>query len=420
MRYRFRNHPTMSGSTVTYGPCGTFVGLPPCYQPGKQWTWTSYERLESMLDVNTENYLRKQNRGEIIINPMVKEDVWYFRRPIHIDGEFQYVGGAIIRNAVQHNEANLGVPLITGESSWQTVDDFLQPYASERNVAIAKAWANVDQSEMMALASLGELPETLKWFGDLINRLINVIRMFSNKRRVLESIKKMKPGKSYYDKDLLDLWMEFRYAVRPLIFEASQLMAALKRQVEGKIRFTARGYHKVKVTDSYKKQYGTSWYHAKAEVTTVRESIYRAGVIYDFDTTLPPWISTFGLDQWIETGYELTTLSFALDWIFNVGDLLSSWSLPISCSPLGSWVSEDHNFLTIYECEDDPQANNHGWTTLLRHYDQGDFTEGRRIYRRQDEASRPLMPSLRLNLSVAKIVDLLAIGRSLYRTFLRR
>jgi len=417
MRYRIQNFSSSADSIVLYGFCQK-RNPPYCPQDDVTYPYISAAHQRAMCDIVTENFKARSAKGEVIINPLVSEE---FQMTLTLP-----YASAQINNNWDEGYFRQGNPLPFPYSAeaWLTscestvISDYLEQFEGERQIALAQAWANVDQSEVAMLASLGELPETLNWFKDLVGRLLKVLRVFSSRRALLQALK---PGKSTkkHSADMLDFWMEFRYAVRPLLFEAEQWRNALAKCFDGKIRFTARGYHSTEESttvdyDADPKSWITTSYYGSVK----RISDYRAGVLYDFDTTLPGWISTFGLDQLIETGWELTRLSFALDWIFNIGDVLSAWSLPMACSPLGSWVTEYHEFLHSVECS----VSTHDFADRnLSDVDTGDgeFYSVRKIKRRIVNPELSYFPRVRLNLSLAKLVDLVAIGRSICRSLFR-
>jgi hypothetical protein len=294
------------------------------------------------------------------------------------------------------------------------MDAFLEGFQSEREIAITAAWADVDQSEMLAYASIGELPETIRWVADCFRRLIKVLALF-RARKVKLALKRQFLKPVQMADALASFWLEMRYAVRPLMFEMEQLIASIQAETRPK-RFTARGFHEV--FDVSETSHEENIVHSKEYVTdtcvTSRSSSYRAGVLYEIGINEGNWIEVFGLDKPLESIYELTKLSFVLDWFLNVGNLLGSWTVSSNLTPRGSWLTENHTITKVITGSGSRQ-NRANHTVTGEATDYGITKETHILKRRTISPDKPVYPHIDINLNVAKLVDLAAIARSIYR-----
>jgi hypothetical protein len=372
-----------------------------------------------MWDVEVPNFTKRKAAGEVFFNGMYSESLTSSVVPATFAALYKYQGRSDYCNGKAY--VPTAVVPITSSSSTTTgpalIDAFLQQFDTERGIAVAKAWANVDETELLAYATIGELPETVRWLGDLYRRGIGIVKLFTSKKARLkyEFQSKKVSGKDQLDA-MSNMWLEMRYAVRPLLFEMEQLVAALESEGSPPRR-TARGYNeKEETSTSDAELYLGSNYYIHGINVVQRQSVYRAGVLYDINLDGKNWAAVLGLDQPLETIWELTRLSFLLDWFFNVGTLISAWTPNANLNPLGSWVTETHTFTYTAGYTDfrrvTPDPN---WECIPQATAPGTLKATHEIKRRSITPQIPVLPSVKINLDWAKIVDIATIARSFYR-----
>lgn len=378
-------------------------------------------RYKYMVDEVVPNFAKRRAAGEVFCNSMLM-----------VRGEVNHVPTRIHNYGVETGTSNPRTDIgslifpITGQSLPSleriAIENYLADYSNSRDIAVTAAWANVDESEINALASAGELRETLSWVESILRRAIALINMVRRKT-LLKKAKKALKG------DLVgvvsDFWLELRYALRPLVYEMDSAMKALNKHIEAGTRRTARGYagsrspatDTTTVTES--KDYG--YWGVNYSVTTAVTRSYRAGVLYAINDSLPSMADVWGLNQPIEALYELMPFSFILDWFFNVGDVLSSIFISANLSPLTSWVTEEHlivsekvaTSIVIWNTRStynrDLSIEQPGYHQALVH-----------IKRRIPSPYRSYLPSIRIKLDPSKIFDIAAIGRNLLNSLARR
>lgn len=144
----------------------------------------SFIRKE-MRDVVTPQFHREQANGRIINSPKFKEEL--------VCNQFASTYEADCVHSIAHNyrftrnggleRVGLTMPssLINDPSRWY---DAFEEHRSEIDLAITRAHANVDVSEMMLLATMGELPETLRWIQSILTRIRAVTTAFAKRREV--------------------------------------------------------------------------------------------------------------------------------------------------------------------------------------------------------------------------------------------
>jgi hypothetical protein len=281
-------------------------------------------------------------------------------------------------------------------------------YEDERDVAVAKAWANVDISSAQAMASLGELPETLHWMASLMKRMISIFRAFSSKKLLLRTSKFFRSGKSVIDA-MSEMWLEFRYAIRPLIIDMDQAVKAWNAVLVKTDRFTARGFHRTKATSSSSYTMGNQIISR----TEVLETNFRAGVLFNVSASVNELRSVWGLDKPIETIWELVPFSFMIDWFFSVGTTIAAWTANPGLNPLASWVTEE----VIHTVTDSLNQVTPGSSIWDYEFSTvpGKTVTTMTYKRRIPSPNRPILPTFNLELNTAKLIDLAAIGRDLFR-----
>jgi hypothetical protein len=245
----------------------------------------------------------------------------------------------------------------------------------------------------------------------------------------LKALRLKEVSKELTPKELADRYMELRYALRPLIYDANSVVAAIKhasQQLESRLTF--RGFandinRTVDIDPEWVLQHhedlwGTFEKLCVREANASHEVDVRAGVLTQLKTLskLPVW----GLTTPIEAAYELTTFSFIIDWFFNVGDTIAAWTPNYGLHPLSSWyvVTEtteqrvelyDSWATAVAGADTNKKPYVHTWDLLSPCMIGKNIITKTRI----PDPSRALLPSFKPNLDVLKLTDLLIIGKKL-------
>lgn len=410
-------------------------------------TYQKSVTYRAMEDVVTPKHKEIIAAGNILNNRMLSQTYLYACKPAYVTTTGKISG----YDALQSYPIGLAgvvfelpeevIPkqfrIFTNEEERYNV--FLSEYSSERDIAIAKAWSNISRNEMQILASLGELPETLSWIKSIFTRLIKVIRGLRNLKSMISLADDLrKAGKARKADKILqrvsdkidkssskvgtlatpvDLWLEYRYAIRPLVFEMISALKALKTVIKKGTRFTSRGFHEEQRYEVTNYLASNGWVEFNRRVAITRRSNYRAGVLANIDEDINDILAIWGFDQPLQSIYELIPFSFIVDWFFNVGTIIGAWSPKASLSVLSSWIVEQHYLKTVITLDQFtplpliPDTNY--WNYVAVNTDNY-YEWGTTIKRRIPTPDRPILPSFNLRLDMAKIADLAAIGYSLF------
>lgn len=183
---------------------------------------------------------------------------------------------------------------------------------------------------------LGELPETIRFFADAAKALWKSYKAVKRgnlrkMRRVLSKFYKEK-GVKHVWKYFSDVWLGWRYGVQPLVMEAESMMAALAdtglRLFQRRVSVD-RVKSWVKATGNSNSTYVQTW----SVIRRVRRGAY---------FTVNPLVDKFkrfGAINALEVLYELTPLSFVLDWFIPLGSAIASLDAEAGVSYVNTWKS---------------------------------------------------------------------------------
>lgn len=407
----------------------------------RQELLTRVTRKHSMKDVVTPGFSMLRNKGIIINNPMLHEEIYHDIDYTVCAMEGRDYGVKALYDLI--TPAGLQVAPVASVMDAEMWTEFAK-FDRFTDLAITRAHANVNLSEMAILASIGELPETIRWIRSIIKRIGNLTRTLRGKiesradlralQCTVEEAKKLKDIKTleHYarihssrklnrkDSGIVaiatNLWLEYRYAVRPLIADLQNAIKALDKAIKSE-RLTARGreYHVGESSSTFHTEPNaeSKYFRVDSVITTSEIIKARAGCLYIVDAQLATFLDVLGFDQPIESLYELIPFSFILDWVFSIGDLLESWFKSSGLSILTSWVTlqvestRKHKVVFAEYISTNPR---YVWPNQQLELGTSNQTVKRRW--RLPNPNMPLLPRFDLKLDLAKIIDLGAILRS--------
>lgn len=370
------------------------------------------QMVSGMVDVNEPGFKRRSLAGELVNNPMWKFAYSLKEMPVcvHMGGQCQYYDDyeAWEKFPIAHT---LTAPYST------FVDSLLSPFNSESVVAQTKAWAEIDVSEIQGLASLGELPETVKMLIDLLKKALKLT--LAAKRGDTKTIAKELEDLVSLD-GVSNAWLMYRYGIRPLMSDIKNLLSAVQKDLEKSFRFTSRGKFDTGLLVServYDTNASTVYRWPVWKVKTGTRRIFRAGVLVEIDRSIDAMSAIWGLDSPIEAAWELVPFSFILDWFVNVGDCLGAAILNPSLNPKISWVTESLEFSELAVSN---SLNNKVITNCMQKnpephiHQEGSSNLNLVVKRRCAVAAQYSLPRLNLKLDFAKLTDLLLIARKIF------
>lgn len=280
---------------------------------------------------------------------------------------------------------------------------------SMKSRTLTAAWAKCQTSEIAALVTLAELEKTIQSLSSIFRRCY----------RIGKAIKKGRFGQLKGEltaKQLSDRWMEARYAIRPMIYDAKGILSALKKRAYTP-RFTFRDRELSSdattqsgtVTPTTILGSGSNDFVAYTKQVQ-RTVIVKSGVLAAVDEVTQA--SIWGLDQPFEALWELVPFSFVVDWFFNVGKTIAAWTPNPGLRPLASWTIVD----------DTITRTNHitgSWTTWnvsgannpVFRVDAGVYQEIIRSRYRLVNPALSVLPRFDVRLNGAKLLDLAIMMR---------
>lgn len=283
---------------------------------------------KTMNDVVIENFHARSKNGEIFNNPMdsvtnvtMYNDIECWHKKPYGKSSFVY-------------EWKCSSFEMFSSVDLSTVGTVIDKELSQ-NLSSTQAWANVDLSTATALCTAAEMNKTIVSMKDILWRVYKIAKALWK-----ADVKYLKGQLTR--EEILNRYMELRYAIRPLVIDAEQLLDTVTREQVAD-RQTFRGYNAQK--DSFAKssrQYfnQTDWWNSYSDKFTLnrtvdRTFIVRSGILCQIEKLTTH--NAYGLDQILETAWELIPLSFILSWFYDIGNVLKALTPEVGLKTLSSW-----------------------------------------------------------------------------------
>lgn len=368
---------------------------------------TGYEG-KSTVDVVTPGFTRIVRSGGIVNNNYsMTYDKEIRASPATLVREYTYKSGSAYwgtkwNGPLPMTDAELGSYLLRPDVDGGTVSAQIQSLIDQ---AVTQAHANASSSEMQALVAAAEAQKTVQSIESIMRRAFKVLRK-ARKLDFASLSKELSPS------ELKDRYMELRYALRPLMYDADNTMKALATSgALHNTRRVARGY----ANGTWSKQDTIYTYPTSDIIRTINREIsiavdIRAGVLCDVNLSLP---SVWGIDQVATSAWELVPFSFVADWFVDVGNKLAAFSPNAGVRKLASWVTvtETTSHVNSYVSS---ACTLGSWTTNTETW--GGTKQHITVHKyRQVNPSLDLLPNVTVRLNTFKILDLAAMISNLFR-----
>lgn len=325
-------------------------------------TWTTLNEYQGTkewcTDIVTKNFAKLRAQGRIINNPFYKAKII---KNVSTEGPwFKTTAGGI----TYHGQL-LG-PWGDFPHLVKLKDRVLPDYQSLIAETRTRALSKVERPSYEGLVAIGELRETLSYLRNpfkaglkLARTLDGRMRQVVKKRNIRSDLvfdgvswRERRSGKilipnssSDYRKaarELGSIYLEFRYALRPLVYDIESALDAYesKRRSVERQTFRARGYQNHK--DSWtinEKTVESSSISYDANYNYERSITINAGVLYGFtaeQSTQSKW--GMNMAQLPSALWELMPLSFVSDWFLNIGQYIAAVSPVPGASQLAGWT----------------------------------------------------------------------------------
>lgn len=361
-----------------------------------------------MADVVTPNFQALVSRGVIINNPMEKSVIQFIDNACGVTSHRKsYVNGCTPVKKLARGNFYSG----THKSSYYINDSsFLTPAVPADlqlriDQAVTKAWANVDVSKAQALVTLAEAKKTVSSLASILYRVYRIAKDLKSLR-----LKRLRNEISW--KELQDRYMEIRYALRPLAYEASGIVDAINHDYGKRVdRLTFRSgetfeYSQEQQVNNHVGSISYQWTNYLK--TFLAHYEIRTGVLVRIDSINK--LNVWGLDAILSSAWELVPFSFILDWFFNVGKTIAAWSPKSGLTSLASWVTVKKTVTQSNTVNGCGQLNNYS-SLLVNTLSLTDcfISRNELTTERTPDPNRVILPQFTLKLDSLKLLDLAII-----------
>lgn len=313
-------------------------GLSSATPHASEWQGSLGQIIQTTQDMEVPGWKSRIERGEIINNPFITTKTDYtYSNPQGMSCRYSDSRSTQRIWCATHNTYHDRVTDLVG--NWQqaagsyleTLSGGVDPAVMRQSVidqAVTSAHANIDVSEMLALATAAESRKTVESMTAIALRAYKVFRHV-RKLNFAGLRKELTP------KELANRYMEARYAIRPMIYDAYGVAGVLEKE-RGYERRTFRGYaddsnHNEQTVVGTGAPVSDDW---KKTIDLVYSA--RAGVLCDVSISD---ITVLGIDKLAETAWELVPWSFVADWFANTGDWIAAHSPDAGVTQRASWVT---------------------------------------------------------------------------------
>jgi hypothetical protein len=325
-RYRESNEeiPQTYSYTVKVTPPGTSTTIEQDLPPNR--------RVREMTDTKTPDYFGRVARGEILpVNGMLKRIESHEYKPSSQYSVYRKSGIERTTSGETNMFVYTGFPPLPPEDQ--------AALERARTAAITSSFGKVDSSSMLILATLKELKDTREMLVSTVHKVAQLADALNHYNRTIKRLwrKKRHLGEFYMAAE--EAWMSVRMGWRPFYGEVTGLIDACTKVRKFYDRQTFRAVRSksafaASTGTKYAAPFGLIPYASSTTVTTV----YRAGVLCERRYNGFP--DTFGLTKIPQTLWEITPCSWAVDYFFNVGDVISAYTPDTLWKPVASWVTE--------------------------------------------------------------------------------
>jgi hypothetical protein len=305
-----------------------------------------YAMESKIIDWVVPSFSKRRNKGEIFNNPFnsvkevrttsAAECGWNCYQKVLTEVD------EVVTKVYEATYTNYGERPASRWLSHSTLPfhTFESELSLTRDLAVTQARANVELSGLSVLATIGELKETVLGLRDIykrVGRIFSALKFDISTRSKLGSLNQRILKQELSLKELKNRYMEARYAIRPLVYDVIRYLESIGKRLQKNTRHTFRASESCDKADQATRSLRFGTYELDVLYMSKYSCIARAGLLCDVEEVT---LSNFlGMDQILETAWELTPLSFVADWFFNIGSMLAAWTPETGVRTLASWVS---------------------------------------------------------------------------------
>jgi hypothetical protein len=309
-----------------------------------------------MDDYVTKGFKKLQNQGIIVNNPMrrVSETRSWGTGVLTVRATNTVTSQTMSQEFININSGLEPYVLDLSALYGRSIPDYSRMLAEART----RALANVARPDFAGLVSLGELRESLSYLRNPFKGALKLASAFEWRIGRLYREEKKRPRFSFYPvkdkgkgklhpddarivKELENLYLEFRYGVRPMLQEITSALENIReRAVPRPKRETFRAKQHQDFNDSWEVTTSSGSIEHLESYVYKRNVSVNVGYLYEFD------LNSDARTKWgLELGqvpsslWALAPLSFIVDWGLNVGQFISALTPVPGANRLGQWES---------------------------------------------------------------------------------
>lgn len=300
----------------------------------------------NMVDWIVEHYKSRIQAGEVIASPcsksiriindnIIQRNAGYYKMvPVMStyppNPNVPYYKKGLGYDGTVPSSSFLGSP--GSDSNWTLQLPDVSSSQSLIDEQVTSAYAKVDTSEVSALVTIGEAKETIEYLYHSGLKLL----------KIYKAIRKLNFKALYENLSVLDFckrYLEYRYALRPLVSEMDQYFQAVFVGKSWPQRKTFRSMYQdsgINQSPDYiaysSPTFGTATAREYAEISVQ----IRAGVLCAIELDK---LDRWGMKTLAESALDLIPLSFIADWFFNISQTLAAHVPSAGTKQLASWYS---------------------------------------------------------------------------------
>jgi len=304
-----------------------------------QATWTTGMTgiYRTFSDTVTPEFKRLQSKGAIFNNPMSSS-----QETQSCSGSFSRVRSVAESCGATHvhNEED-----ITGPYAYYAQTGFtkLPPVAlvtdaeiaSAIGVAATRAWEQSNGHLADILVDIAEMRQTLHMFTRPTNAIQPLLRAINSTKA--KNLKKLGDVGKASITSAQNMWLQYRYGIRPLVSSVTGILKALDKKPSMK-RQTFRGNYSLSKVNSSPGTFDT-WSTRIGYNDDVSDVVQiRAGILMEesFDLSTSLGVDGAGL---LSLPWEIVPFSFVADWFINVGSFLGGIVPFLQKHPAATWYT---------------------------------------------------------------------------------
>lgn len=293
---------------------------------------TGYDS-DVMTDVVIQDFYRRREEGELFNNPMTRTRIRkslipmaanYTRLTNNWNGYFTTL---VIDPAIGYCSAPTGRDAMVQDAVTYTATK-----------ALGKCTSEVTQG----LVTLGELKETKQMLRTALISLLNMRKVFTTYVDLLFDLRNSVPKQAaIIYKHIENSWMQIRMGWRPLAGEIEKTQAAWNHLQEKIERQTFRDFERLNFTkeDTVSGRDVANLFYASYKRTYTEICDVRSGVLCEMRYGGVP--DVWGVTKLPQTVWELTTLSWCVDYIVNVADVIAAYTPDSLWTPKVRWSTTE-------------------------------------------------------------------------------